>query len=874
MNFLKVLLAQIFTLVIFISYNVSGQLVVTPGRTAAILASKLAGPGITITSPILTCGGTANGTFISTATPLTIDSGILLCTGSAVQAAGLETFLASSNIGTTGDPTLATLAMATTYDACALEFDFVPIGDTVKFNYQFGSEEYNHSTCGPYNDAFAFFISGPGIVGTVNMALIPGTTIPVTVNSVNSGTPGTGLTLANCTAMGPGSPFTSYFYDNTGGTQLTYKGYTVKMKAIHDVIPCNTYHLKMAICDAGNRIYDSGVFIEAGSLSTNSYHFEHLDSIGHTINGVAHTIVKGCSPATIKVRSAVVSGTNKTVHFTFGGAGIHNVDFSSPDSATIVAGSDSVLINVSGIPTPPGGTKTITIYLISPLSCGVADSISLNIMDTPSVRILTSDTAICPGQTFQIRVSGTTGLTYVWAPGATLSSTTIMQPIALPTGPVTYTVTATLPNSGCPAIIRTLNVILASLAINILTPADTLCIGSSFHIRVSGGTGATFVWSPSAGLDHNTVPDPIATPATSTVYTVTVSSTSGCVTTGTVSVTVINPVPNILTNDTFLCIGNSVVLNATTDPGVGLIWSPSSNLSDPTINNPVATPTVTTTYTLTETASSPHGNCIANTEVTVTVFPKLYVVPCADQSICLNSTIKLSTEPSGADYIYNWTGPNGFTSTVMDPLINHAQGGNQGTYSVTVTNASGCSGDSSTNVTVFFSSVSLTNVTLSQTIPFGSSIQLNADNAIKYMWTPADGSLNNPNINNPIATPQIPTTYTVYGMDNHGCTDSAKVTINLTHTGDIFIPSAFTPNGDGLNDIFRVGNLGLNRLVEMSIYNRWGDKVYHSVNGESNGWDGAFGGVMQDVGVYNYVIVIGRPDMPDDVYKGNLTLIR
>lgn len=176
-------------------------------------------------------------------------------------------------------------------------------------------------------------------------------------------------------------------------------------------------------------------------------------------------------------------------------------------------------------------------------------------------------------------------------------------------------------------------------------------------------------------------------------------------------------------------------------------------------------------------------------------------------------------------------------------------------------------------VSISLASVILSNVTLNQTIPYGSSVQLNADSALYYLWTPDNGTLRNPNINDPVATPIVPTTYKVIGMDIHGCSDSASVTIDLTY-GNIFIPDAFTPNGDGRNDFFKVGNLGYYKLVDMRVFNRWGELVYHDETGENKGWDGTCNGVPQGIGVFNYLIIINDPNGNPQTFKGDVTLIR
>lgn len=167
----------------------------------------------------------------------------------------------------------------------------------------------------------------------------------------------------------------------------------------------------------------------------------------------------------------------------------------------------------------------------------------------------------------------------------------------------------------------------------------------------------------------------------------------------------------------------------------------------------------------------------------------------------------------------------------------------------------------------------LQNLSVSQTIDYGSSIQLNSSNEVIYYWMPNDGSLDNNNINNPIATPKQTTTYTVYGIDDNGCRDSAYITVYVDTTMDQDVPSAFSPNGDGLNDVFKPVGMKFQNMVEFRVFNRWGQEIFYT-NSKEVGWDGTFQGTKQDLGVYNYIIVVGRPGQNNIVYKGNVTLIR
>ena len=875
MNFRKFYCTLILSICILLSHNVFSQLVVTPAQPAALLASTLAGPGVTILSPTLTCPGIANGTFTATGTPLAMSGGIVLTNGHSAACAGPEGPLVSFTNGTAGDPAMAPFLPpgTATVDACILEFDMVASGDSIGFNYQFGSEEYRNAVCSIYTDVFAFFLSGPGIVGAPNIALVPGTTIPVEINSVNNGGVGTvgGAAHIHCTSLGAGSPFTAYYIDNTGGTTMTYRGYTTKFRAVHEVTPCDTYHLKLSIVDAGNGQYDSGVFLEAASLTTNSYAFDHTTPIGATINGVPHTIVKGCAPTTVNIIAAHANPIPTVLHLSYGGTAVNGTDVTTlPSTVTLPAGSSSIGINVQAIATPPGGAKVLTIYLNG--FCEILDSVSINIIDTPSAVILTSDTSVCPGTSFQILVTGTTGLTYSWAPPSGLSSVTAMQPICTPLANNMYTLTATLPGAGCPDITRTLSVSITNPILTMISPDTIICNNASAGLNVLGNLPFIYSWSPSAGLSNATIPNPIAAPSVTTTYTVTASLPGGiCLVTATVSVTIADPQVAIITPDTFICAGQSVSIVVNGVSTLSYTWAPTSGLDYPGNMQPIATPFATTTYIIT--ATYPGTPCTATASFTISIFSPIEATASSKLQDC-NSIILLKSGPDGADYIYSWAGPSDFSNSLQNPIIANAVPADQGIYSVTITNSvTGCMAQATTSVVINpFSATHLTNVTQDQTIPYGSSIQLNADSALYYWWLPNDGTLNNRDINNPVATPTETTTYTVYGTDSTGCQDSAKITITVL-SDSLFLPTAFTPDGDGLNDIFRPVNMKYHKLIEFSIYNRWGQQIFTTSNKEV-GWDGTFQGVLQDLGVYNYLFIVGLEDGTNRAFKGNVTLIR
>jgi len=114
----------------------------------------------------------------------------------------------------------------------------------------------------------------------------------------------------------------------------------------------------------------------------------------------------------------------------------------------------------------------------------------------------------------------------------------------------------------------------------------------------------------------------------------------------------------------------------------------------------------------------------------------------------------------------------------------------------------------------------------------------------------------------------------VEGMNEWGCIDSAIVSLNVDDHINEYLPNAFTPNGDGRNDIFRMINAQYDKLVQFIIFNRWGQMVYDNSTDIGQGWDGTFNGVPQDMGTYYYNIIVSTPEGINKNFKGDITLIR
>jgi PEP-CTERM motif len=244
-----------FALAVALAANQAFALSVTPNDSGTALASTIGGSGIAISNVTYNGATGASGTFTGgLASGIGIDTGIIMTSGKAVTAVGPNNSTgAGTNNGTPGSAALDALIPGfSTHDAATLSFDFTSAGGDLFFKYVFGSEEYNEFVGSSFNDVFAFFLDG------VNIAIIPGSAnIPVSINNLNCGNP-----------FGTANNFCSLYNNNdTSAFNLQYDGFTDVLTASAIGLSAGTHTLSFAIADAGDSILDSGVFIQAGSVS-------------------------------------------------------------------------------------------------------------------------------------------------------------------------------------------------------------------------------------------------------------------------------------------------------------------------------------------------------------------------------------------------------------------------------------------------------------------------------------------------------------------------------------------------------------------------------------------------------------------------------
>jgi len=396
---------------------------------------------------------------------------------------------------------------------------------------------------------------------------------------------------------------------------------------------------------------------------------------------------------------------------------------------------------------------------------------------------------------------------------------------------------------------------------------DTLiCSIDTLQLQATG-TGVVS-WTPGYSIIEANSSTPLVFPQTTTLYKIELND-NGCIDRDSVLVRVVDHVTINAGNDTTICANDNIQLNASTN-GLHYNWSPSATLNNLDILNPLATPSAISTYLLTSVV----GGCTATDDITVKVMPRPFVNAGNDTAICYNSSVQINAQSNGTNF--SWTPAtslsNGFVlSPVASPLITTQ-------YIITATdNISGC--PKPTYDSILITVLPKANAGTGQdTIIFaGQQLQLLATGGTTYLWTPATG-LSDPTIPNPtilLYGNSDSIYYSVSVTNQYGCTDTAGIVVKVYKTNpDIFVPSGFTPNGDGRNDLFRPTYVGMKTIDYFQVYNRWGALLYsHNLN-DGKGWDGTIKSVKQNTGTF--IWMVRATDILGNVHfkKGTVLLIR
>ncbi len=882
----------LFILFVCLSSFLKSQITYSTGYTADEIAGYLAGSGVEIDNATVDCHTLAIGYFDCVDCNVGIDSGVVLTTGRASNILGPNNSCCTgTSNGLPGDPDLdAYPGVGTTHDACALEFDIYAPGDSLKFDYVFGSDEYPEFV-GSINDAFAFFITGPGFVGVNNIALIPGTALPVTIDNVNAGS------------------YSMYYIPNgTGGVgvyatdpyYIEFDAFTTVLEAAAAVTPCEWYHLKLVVADEADWIYDSGVFLKAKSLVTNSL-------ADYTYPGVPFGL------------GAFFCQTDPDPEPVFAAGAAAGIFTATPTGLVFNDTTGAIDLSAS---TP--GTYAFTNTLIYGF-CDVDTAvytINVTITAPPVATFSYPASPFCinetdPSPTF---TGGGVAGDFTFSPaGLVINDSTGVIDLSAST-PGTYTITNFVTGEFvCPDATATATItIYPTYATSVL---DNVCSGETYYLPDGTGVVAAGIYTTTLNTingcdsvittflgfypvytatvspaicegDTYTLPDGTIVNATGS-YTVILPTIHGCDSTIITDLTV-SPAFDEVVN-TFICDGEIYVLpdgSTTTTTGTYNTSLLTAAGCDSTITThlmvfPVYASTVNAEicddaiYSLPDgTTADVSGTYISNLTTThgcdsiittnLTVHPTYDIV--LNEDICIGETYTLPDgviQSTSGIFNYAFISVNGCDSSVTVNLTVHDLPVlswtiddifclEQGFVALEATPAGGtysgtgvAGSDFSTALAGVGGPYTLTydytdmygcssSITVETsvddnyasawgdtTVYYGEDANLFSDAGGDYNWSPTDG-IDCTTCPDIIVTAPYTIDYVLTSVDENGCiaSDDAIITV-LPDPGNIlYVPNTFTPNGDNINDFFFVFGWNLIDIKSIRVFDRWGEMLY------------------------------------------------
>lgn len=749
------------------------------------------------------------GTFSNGQTNIGFSEGIIMATGNALVATGPNTTdNADGGYGNyTPDAELAELsAGGDCFDMAFLEFDFRPTQSSVQFDFVFASEEYCEYVGTPFNDVFGFFISGPGINGPFNgaenIALVPSTSTYVAINNVNhllnpgyfiNNTPITGLL---CGQIGVSLPTIN---------QLQFDGYTKKITVRATLQTCQTYHIKLKVADVADGIFDSAVFLKAGSFNAGTTASMHWVVDGQTNAAEAY---ENCSDVSLLVRRVGGNpGAALTVNYMVSGTATSGADFSGiPASVTIPAGQQQVLVPVNILADAlVENPETIEIMPATLCNCSRPEEV-LTILDVQPLQTMGDSISICqPGEVIVgLNVQGGAGsYTYQWGNGATTPSISTFVPATQ-----TYQVTVT-DNCQVSRVATARVEVEAPVAAQLQSPAPQLCFGQADSLTV------LFQGTPPYNLRYmlDGVPQPPVENIQSSpfrllvsqpgVYQLTGVSSGDCegAATGTLEVTEAFIQVNANVADVSCAGLDNGAITATAQGGqtpYSYTWSGPQGIPPNTVSPANLQPG---TYQLT--VSDALG-CRAIEQYTITAPPLLSVAVMGTQGTDCDhpseGSIDLEMNGGTPGYSYSWS--NAGNEQDAQNLV-------AGVYTVTVTDQSGCTVTTSAEVPGNFAAPLAMIQTTTPLSCSASSVMINGNGssvgaAFSYLWTASNGG----NVVSGSASLQpmvnAPGTYTLFVRNvQNGCVSS----VSTQQTSIVNYPEAEAGAGPVLTCLVRDATL-------------------------------------------------------------------
>jgi gliding motility-associated-like protein len=501
----------------------------------------------------------------------------------------------------------------------------------------------------------------------------------------------------------------------------------------------------------------------------------------------------------------------------------------------------------------PSVTTTYTVTTGSLGGCQAMDSIIVSISPTGTADA-GPDKMTCIGGSVDLQATGMTACT--WTPATGLSATNTFSITANPSATTVYYVTGPDLN-GCQITDSVVVYILPPPVAN-AGPDLTICSGDNADLIGSGGN--SFHWEPAIAVTNANSYHGTSSPLQSTTYTLTVSNGGTCISTDSMVVTVL-PKPNVIsTGNKSICPGGSVQLGAS--GAVSYQWNTDPSLSILNIPNPTASPSQQTTYTVTGTDAN---GCKDTAQVIVYHKLPVEVKALPGGTVCPGTDLQLFAEGALS---YEWIPSTGLDNPYIPSPVASPP------YSITykVKGTDGCTTDS-TYVQVTVNNAPGVIAGADKQTFANNPVEITAQGTGTFLWSPQE-LVDCATCQTTNATVSETTTFVVTNYNDAGCKTEDTIVVYVGCSNDlIYVPNAFSPNGDGKNERFYIRTKGLKHFNYFKIYTRTGQCVFET-NDVANGWDGTFNGLKLPPGVFSYYAEVVCSDNQKIQLTGNVTLIR
>jgi len=789
------------------------------------------------------------------------------------------------------DPDLLQISGQNSMNHCAvLEFDFIPNGDSLEFRYIFASDEYPGFTCSTFNDAFGFFISGPGINGPFslnaeNIALIPNSNLPVTINGLNSGMASNPGNEGLCEAANPNWVEDSqYFLDSSidiDGDVRLMPGMTITLTAFAEVICGEVYHIKLAIGNALDTALDSGVFLEAGSFTSNSVVDVNLD-IPIGVND--STLYEGCGTASLQfIRPQASTGLQEVAFLEISGSAQNGIDFTPqvPDSIVFPPGIDTVNVVLSApFDGLEEGVEVVNITITNVASeCSGAELTSefqffIREPDPLGVTGFNGALADCSDEIdlFSTVTGGYGEYNYIWSSGQSSETITVS-----PGFTTTYFLTVT-DTCGVDPLSTQFNVdvpiyppVFVDLGDDVLIETCDVVLPLTAQTASGGFGGYEYQWFVDGEFVTDANPFNYLVEATSEVSVI-INDVCGDTDADTLLVQlppsdVTAFVPDGYVSETCL---EGFLMPVIAEGGIGTLtftW---------TVDGEEVEETPLTFFEYEPSmgqqvvvrAQDQCQNFAVDSTFVEFDFPEVSFEFRGDTSICPETSAVLEVSAVGGSgfFDYQWLGFADSTSRFLTVAPDEDRN-----YFVNVRDTCGMEADTLINVAIrrVRADFDFTEIEYYGMIFDNFSI----GDGLTYFWDFGDGGT---------SVEENPQHF-FSGLDNYevvltatdasGCQDTAFFVTDPPT--EIFIPSGFSPNGDGINDLFGVFGENITEF-KMWIYDRWGDEVFFSEDPDLK-WNGSGinGEFYPGSTSFNYLIEYkGESEEDATVITGVVHLVR